>query len=126
MAESKESIHIEVVYATNAEQKIIKLDLPKYSTIKDAIGLCGLFSDFAPVDLPVGIFGQLRALESVLEDGDRVEIYSPLLIQPKDARHQQVARELKLKRQAKQARETKKKQELRRGLSSPPDLSSKS
>ncbi len=115
MAAPKQSIRGEVVYATNTQQQIVILDLPKHSTIKDAIGLCGLFSDFVPVDLPVGIFGQLRALESVLADGDRVEIYSPLLIDPKQARHQQVARELKQKRQAKQARETKKKQELRKG-----------
>lgn len=113
MAEPKDLIQVEVVYATNAQQKLIKIDLPQHSTIKDAIGRCGLFSDFVPPDLPVGIFGQLRALESVLANGDRVEIYSPLLIEPKAARHKQVARELKLKRQAKQARETKKKQELR-------------
>lgn len=114
MGATKEPIQVEVVYATNAQQRIIKLSLPASSTIKDALSLSGLVLDPIPPTLPVGIFGQLRALEAVLADGDRVEIYSPLHLDPKQARHQQVARDLKAKRQAKQARETKKKQELKR------------
>jgi putative ubiquitin-RnfH superfamily antitoxin RatB of RatAB toxin-antitoxin module len=61
----------------------------KHSTVRDAITRSGVLSDFPEIDLDsaaVGIFGERANLDDALEENDRVEIYRPLTVDPKEAR----------------------------------------
>ena len=83
------SIEIEVAYATPLKQVIIALTVPAGSTILAAVRLSGILQQFPEIDLacqPVGVFSKKRALTDVLQAGDRIEIYRPLTIDPKEAR----------------------------------------
>ncbi|HSX20006.1 MAG TPA: RnfH family protein [Gammaproteobacteria bacterium] len=92
------NIKIEVAYATAEQQMIIPLVLPVNSTLRQAVAAAKIFSEIS-ADLPVGIFGKLRSLDNILQDGDRVEIYRPLMIDPKVARTNRVKRERRTKRE---------------------------
>lgn len=93
------NINIEVAYATAQQQTILPLSMPKNSSIRAAILLAQLPVDIA--NLTVGIFGKRRSLDFVLEDGDRVEIYRPLMNDPKAARIARVRRDRRQKQQLK-------------------------
>jgi putative ubiquitin-RnfH superfamily antitoxin RatB of RatAB toxin-antitoxin module len=82
-------IQIEVVYATAEEQLIISLQVPLGTTAEQAIIASQLLARFPQIDLnrtKIGIFSQLCSFNTVLKAGDRVEIYRPLLRDPKEAR----------------------------------------
>lgn len=89
-------IKIEVVYALPEQQVILPMSIPMGSCIRDAIVQTRLFTSI-PMDLPVGVFGIQKSLEHILQDGERVEIYRPLLVNPKDARIARVKRDRKEK-----------------------------
>lgn len=87
---------IEVVLAMPEKQALIKLDLPAGTKIADAIAQSGLGEMFAGFDIDtaqVGIFGQKASREQVLQAGDRVEIYRPLLADPKETRRQRALKQ---------------------------------
>ena len=89
-----DSIQIEVTYARPERQDLIKLKLPEGSTIGQAIEASGLLQRYPDVDiakLKVGIYGKLSRLDTVLRDRDRVEIYRPLIADPKEVRKQRAA-----------------------------------
>lgn len=80
-------LHIEVAYSPAAGTvKQVTLCLPSGSNVRDA--LCQAFPELAPETLSVGVWGKLRALDDTLRDMDRVEIYRPLRVDPKEARRQ--------------------------------------
>jgi hypothetical protein len=82
-------IRVEVVYTTPSRQAVKAVRLPAASRIEDAIQASGLLVEFPEIDLrtqQVGIFGEPAALDTVLAEGDRVEIYRALLADPKEAR----------------------------------------
>lgn len=82
-------IHVEVAYATASTQKIIPLEIPAATTIAAAILQSGILQQFPEINLSkakVGIFGKLTTLQSQVQNGDRIEIYRPLLIDPNQAR----------------------------------------
>ena len=82
-------ISVEVVYALPADQRLITLEVPANTTVREAIrrsGLLGVFPDIDPAESGVGIFSQPVDLDTALNDGDRVEIYRPLQIDPKAQR----------------------------------------
>jgi hypothetical protein len=82
---------IEVVYATPARQAIKTLTLPAGSTVEAAIRASGLLEEFPEIVLGVnhaGVFGEIVSLDESLEGGERVEIYRPLIADPKEARRQ--------------------------------------
>lgn len=84
-------MRIEVVLAMPEKQTLLEVDLAAGSTIADAIeqsGIAGMFTGFDLDTAKVGIFGQIAAREQTLRDGDRVEIYRPLIADPKEARRQ--------------------------------------
>jgi putative ubiquitin-RnfH superfamily antitoxin RatB of RatAB toxin-antitoxin module len=84
-----ETIRVEVVFAKPEHQALVSLELATGSTVADAIersGLAGRFGTFEADETRVGIFSRKVALDQVLRDGDRVEIYRPLLADPKQAR----------------------------------------
>ena len=89
------SIRVEVVYALKCRQSIISVDLPDGSTIRDAIIRSGVLSTHPEVNLDrnrVGIWSRVSRLDTMLQDGDRVEIYRPLEIDPMHARRQRAIR----------------------------------
>jgi putative ubiquitin-RnfH superfamily antitoxin RatB of RatAB toxin-antitoxin module len=84
-------IKVEVVYATPENQVLLPVILPADSTVADALFESGLPQQFSQVDfdqLQAGIWGNTVTREHALADGDRVEIYRPLELDPKEARRQ--------------------------------------
>ena len=84
-------IHVEIAYALVAEQVVIGCDVPQGSTLQEGITRSGILARFPEIkleELRVGIFGKLKTLTDVLRDGDRVEIYRPLIADPKEMRRQ--------------------------------------
>ena len=68
---------------------VVDVSLAPGSTLLDALTASGLLARHPQIDprvQAVGVWGQRRAIDAVLRDGDRVEVYRPLLIDPKDAR----------------------------------------
>ncbi len=86
-----ETIAIEVAYAQPEEQAIVPLQVLPGTTVEMAILESGILERFPEIDLArqkVGIFGKIVKLDAVLQVHDRVEIYRPLLTDPKQARKQ--------------------------------------
>ena len=82
-------IDVEVAYARPEEQTVVSLTVRRGTTVEEAIRLSGLIARFPEIDLKVnkvGIFGELTVLSDTLQAGDRVEIYRPLVVDPKEAR----------------------------------------
>jgi putative ubiquitin-RnfH superfamily antitoxin RatB of RatAB toxin-antitoxin module len=86
---------VEVCYASPAAQFLRRLQVPAGSTLHQAISLSGVLEEIPEIDLSVlkvGIHNRLQTLDTVLRDGDRVEIYRPLLADPKDARRRRAGK----------------------------------
>jgi hypothetical protein len=87
-------IHVEVVYALVQRQKVVPLNLPAGTTVQQAIERSGLLAEFPEIDLTknkLGIWNKLTKADAVLRDKDRVEIYRPLIADPKEVRRQRAA-----------------------------------
>lgn len=84
-----DKINIEVVYALPDEQTLLKKELPAGTTVMDGLLASGLLGKYPQLDLSahkLGIFGKLTKPDAVLRDKDRIEIYRPLLADPKEVR----------------------------------------
>lgn len=82
-------IHITVAYATPNQQVEIPLIIEENCTVALAIKRSGILQQFPEIKLAsakVGVFSKRVALDANLRDGDRIEIYRPLIIDPKQAR----------------------------------------
>lgn len=80
---------IEVAYALPTVQFLVELVFDEPPTIADALESAGIYDQFSGEDfsqLPVGIWGRLATRDQLLKQGDRVELYRPLLIDPREAR----------------------------------------
>jgi len=89
-----ETINVEVAYALPEKQLIRALNVDAGTTIGAAIVQSGVMMDFPELELEdakVGIFGKVAAMTTVLADGDRVEIYRPLIADPKEVRRKRAA-----------------------------------
>jgi putative ubiquitin-RnfH superfamily antitoxin RatB of RatAB toxin-antitoxin module len=89
-----ETIHIEVVYALADRQDVIPLTLAAGTTLKQAVEGSGLMEKYPDIDTVKGKFGiysKLAKPDTVLRDRDRVEIYRPLIADPKEVRKQRAA-----------------------------------
>ena len=94
-------IVLEVAYALPEKQLIIPFKAPKNITVKEAIELSGILQEFKDIDLShnkVGIFGKITALENTLRNKDRIEIYRPLIADPKEIRRKRAAEGRKTKK----------------------------
>ncbi len=94
----QQNIHVEVVLAMPERQELIALEVAIGSTVADAItrsGVAVMFEGFELDLAKVGIFGQKTSPEQVLRDGDRVEIYRPLIADPKEVRRQRALKQAK-------------------------------
>ncbi len=86
-------IKIEVAFATPAKQLIIPIEIKENCTIAEAIHQSTIQEQFPEIDLTkqkVGIFSKQKNLADIVQDGDRIEIYRPLTIDPKEARRAKV------------------------------------
>lgn len=102
MSESANMLQVEVAYASPQRQCLIALGVPEGTTALEAVTRSGIVGEFPEIDLntaSMGIFSRLLDGRSqplpkdyALENGDRVEIYRPLLIDPKEARLRRAAR----------------------------------
>ncbi|HEY3596990.1 MAG TPA: RnfH family protein [Paraburkholderia sp.] len=84
---------IEVCYALPDRQTLIAIELPEGATVRQAIEASGILQRHPDIDLmkqKVGVFGKLKPLDAVLTEHDRVEIYRPLIFDPKVARQRRV------------------------------------
>ena len=82
-------IGIEVCYALPERQELVKLKLVANATVQHAVEGSGLMSKFPEITLvesKFGVYGRLVRLDSNLREGDRVEIYRPLIADPKEVR----------------------------------------
>lgn len=84
-----EKINIEVVYALPDEQILLKQTVPAGTTIAEAVQSSGVLARHPEIDLSInklGLFGKLSKADAVLRDKDRIEIYRPLIADPKEVR----------------------------------------
>lgn len=91
-----QKIHVEVVLAMPERQELVSLDVARGTTVAEAINISGLPEMFEGFELDlksVGVFGQKADPEQVLREGDRVEIYRPLIADPKEVRRQRALKQ---------------------------------
>jgi putative ubiquitin-RnfH superfamily antitoxin RatB of RatAB toxin-antitoxin module len=89
-----EMLNVEVCYALPEKQLLIKVKLPEGSTLQQALEASGVLEKNPEIDLKknkFGVFAKLSKLDTVLRDKDRVEIYRPLIADPKEVRKQRAA-----------------------------------
>jgi putative ubiquitin-RnfH superfamily antitoxin RatB of RatAB toxin-antitoxin module len=82
-------MNVEIAYARPDVQVILALDIAEGATVEAAIAQSGILQRFPEIDLTqnkVGIFSKPCRLDQPLRSGDRVEIYRPLIADPKEAR----------------------------------------
>ena len=88
------TINVEVAYAEPDRQLIIPVNVDAGTTVGGAIVQSGMMMEFPELDIEnskVGIFGKVATLDTELQEGDRVEIYRPLIADPKEIRRKRAA-----------------------------------
>lgn len=88
-----ELIEIEIVYALPDNQILELLRVPYGTTVEQAIklsGICKKFPEIQPDNKNLGIYGKLVKPETILRNYDRVEIYRPVIIDPKEKRRKRI------------------------------------
>lgn len=86
-----ETITVEVVCATPDKQVLRALEVPPGTTAMEAIERSGIRDEFPDIEIradAIGVFSRKVGPDHVLQPGDRVEIYRPLLADPKEMRRQ--------------------------------------
>ena len=87
-------IQVEVVYGRQDRQKVVAVTLNEGATLREAVERSGLLSEFPEIDLEknkLGIWNKLAKQDAVVRDKDRLEIYRPLIADPKEVRKQRAA-----------------------------------
>ncbi len=85
----RDTIQIEVVYGLAHKQKLLSLPVDEGSTLEQAVIESGILVLFPEIDLAenkVGIWNKAVKLSTILADQDRIEIYRPLIADPKEVR----------------------------------------
>lgn len=88
-------IRVQVCYARQDVQFLRELTVPDGFTLQAAIERSGVLRDTPEVDLAtcrVGVYGKLKTLDAALREHDRVEIYRPLIADPKEARRRRAVK----------------------------------
>lgn len=94
-------ISIEVSYALADEQVILDVDIEPSDTVEEAIRKSGVLQLYPEIDLAqnkVGVFGKLTKLDKTLNERDRIEIYRPLIADPKEVRKKRAAEGKRMKK----------------------------
>jgi putative ubiquitin-RnfH superfamily antitoxin RatB of RatAB toxin-antitoxin module len=93
-------MYIEVAYALEDKQTLLSLEVDTDTTLKQAIKLSGILELYPQINLlhdKTGIFGKIAKLDTILREKDRVEIYRPLIADPKEVRKQRAAQGKKMR-----------------------------
>lgn len=101
-----EMLNVEVCYALSGKQELVNVKLPVGATVQQALEASGLLAKYPEIDLKknkFGIFAKLSKLDTALRDRDRVEIYRPLIADPKEVRKQRAAEGKVMKKGASEA-----------------------
>ncbi|CUA81472.1 Putative antitoxin component PasI (RatB) of the RatAB toxin-antitoxin module, ubiquitin-RnfH superfamily [Gulbenkiania indica] len=88
-----ETIRVEVACALPDRQRLVALQVPLGTTVAEAVSRAGMAALFPELDIPalkLGIYGKVVPPTTVLQAGDRVELYRPLKADPKEVRRQRV------------------------------------
>lgn len=99
--ENANNIAVEVAYALPDSQVIVPVKVDNDLTIEEIIQQSGILETYPEIDLKnnkVGVFGKLTKLTSTLREGDRIEIYRPLIADPKEVRRKRAAEGKKMKK----------------------------
>ncbi len=106
---SQDTIPVEVAYALPHHQEIIQLQVERGTTAKQAILRSGILQRFAGLQLTpetkVGIFSKPCSPDTPLREHDRVEIYRPLLADPKEVRKRRAAAGKKMRKEGDRSKE---------------------
>ena len=89
-----EMLNVEVCYALNDKQEVVRVRLAAGASLQQALEASGLLGKYPEIDLKknkFGIWNKLSKVDAVLRDKDRVEIYRPLIADPKEVRKQRAA-----------------------------------
>jgi putative ubiquitin-RnfH superfamily antitoxin RatB of RatAB toxin-antitoxin module len=92
---------VEVAYATPEKQVILECEAEAGMTVREVVMHSGIGQHFPEIrlaDCELGVFGKIVAADYELSDGDRIEIYRPLIADPKEIRRQRAARGLAMKK----------------------------
>ena len=92
---SGEALTLEVAYALPARQTVLTVRIVAGATVSDALIASGIFElhpEARHAGMTVGIFGKIVGQDHQPRDGDRIEIYRPLIADPKATRHARVAK----------------------------------
>ncbi len=102
MSESESNmIRVEVAYALPEQQLILEVMVPSEATLQAAVEASGILERFPEIDLSknkMGIFGKLSKKDASLRAGDRIEIYRPLVADPKEVRRKREAEGKRMKK----------------------------
>ncbi len=86
-------MNVGVCYADSDRQLWLRMEVPDDSSVEDAIRQSGILQRFPEIDLTrqkVGIFGKLVKLDAPMKEGDRIEIYRPIIADPKTVRRRRI------------------------------------
>lgn len=92
---------VEVAYATPEQQVIVEVSVAADATIEQVVEQSGICDQFPEIDLAknkVGIFGKLSKKTANVKSGDRIEIYRPLIADPKEVRRKREAEGKRMKK----------------------------
>lgn len=88
-------IEVEVVYALPGDQQVLKLKVPQGATVREALLRSGVLErhpELGTGTCVAGIYGERVGMDSLVAAGDRVEIYRPLIANPKETRRRRAAK----------------------------------
>lgn len=103
MAAAETLLSIELAYALPLRQTLIRLQVPPACSLREAILQSGVLERHPEIDLQqvvIGVFSRIAALDDPLHEGDRIEIYRPLVADPKEVRRRRAARARRERSQA--------------------------
>jgi len=98
---------VEVVYALPARQTVLPVQVAQGASVADALVASGIFAvhpEASGADVPVGIFGRVVTRDHRVEEGDRIELYRPLVADPKASRNARVAKKRSARESARNMR----------------------
>lgn len=87
-------LHVEVACADAGDVMILPLDIETGATVREAIDKSGVLQKNPVIDIEknkIGIYGKLCEMDTLLKDGDRIEIYQPLIADPKESRRRRAS-----------------------------------
>jgi len=91
-------LQVEVAYGNASQQIVLAIKVPVGASLAQAIQLSGILKHFPEIDLsrnPIGVFSIRQDLQTLVKAGDRIEIYRPLQVDPKQARMLRGAKKFK-------------------------------